>query len=74
MTSGVTGPGERYQKVCGQRDAAIVFRSYKGKAVSTTATRFQELLKMKIFIVLYLGYVEELAGLFIFSICQNLVS
>ena len=74
LTSGVTGLGERHQEIYGQRDAAIVYRSCKSKAISTTATRFQELLKMKIITVLYLGYVEELAGLFIFSICQNLVS
>lgn len=74
MTLGVTDSTERYQWACGQRNAAANFSSYKGRAISTPVTSFQELLKMKMVIVLYLGYFRELAGLFIFLGRQKLES
>lgn len=72
MTLGAVDSTERHQQTCGQRDAAADFSSCKGKAISTTVASSQELLKMKMVIVLYLGYLRELAGLFIFPVYQKL--
>lgn len=73
MTSGVMDTTESHRGPV-DRGAAAHFSSYKGKAISTTVTSFQELSKMKMVIVLYLGYFRELAGLFIFPVCQKLGS